>query len=289
MDIDRAEDGASEALAALEHILPTTERERSQIARDTGRTLVRATKERIHLTAATLEDGPEDDLERRELDLLIGPNVVVTIREGPAAAVERFATGIEGETAFGDLSAADLASSIIDEVIAGYFLLVEQLEREIDALDQRALRRHPDEQLPERLVDLRRRISLLRRSLAPLRSALVAMARPVMQADDQVGRPWPQLVDRVDTAMDAVEGLREALIGTYDIHMGRLAQHANDVMRTLTIVSAVLLPAVVLAGVMGMNFQLAFFDTNENFFVVLAAMAILAGAIVVIARWRRWL
>ena len=71
--------------------------------------------------------------------------------------------------------------------------------------------------------------------------------------------------------------------------MGRAAQDANEVMKVLTLLSAVLLPAVVLAGVMGMNFKLPFFDEPGNFFLVVAAMGSSAVAILVAARWRRWI
>jgi Mg2+ and Co2+ transporter CorA len=71
--------------------------------------------------------------------------------------------------------------------------------------------------------------------------------------------------------------------------MGRAAQEANEVMKVLTLLSAVLLPAVVLAGVMGMNFKLPFFDEAGNFFLVVAAMAVFALAIILAARWRRWI
>ena len=70
--------------------------------------------------------------------------------------------------------------------------------------------------------------------------------------------------------------------------MARAAKDANDVMKVLTLVSAVFLPAVVLAGVMGMNFQLSFFETPENFFIVIAAMICLAVALLAIAVRRGW-
>ena len=70
--------------------------------------------------------------------------------------------------------------------------------------------------------------------------------------------------------------------------MGRVSQRANDVMRTLTLLSAVLLPSVVLAGIMGMNFKLGFFDDATNFWFVVGGMVVLAVSILVIAKARRW-
>ena len=125
--------------------------------------------------------------------------------------------------------------------------------------------------------------------LAPHRIAFAALARPEMELHDELGRPWPGLTDRLDRAVEAVENLRDLLLGTFDIHMGRAAQDANEVMKVLTLLSAVLLPAVVLAGVMGMNFKLPFFDEAGNFFLVVAAMAVFAIAIILAARWRRWI
>ena len=60
--------------------------------------------------------------------------------------------------------------------------------------------------------------------------------------------------------------------------MGRAAQDANETMKLLTLLSAVLLPAVVLAGVMGMNFDMPFFEDPTNFWVVLVAMGVFALA-----------
>jgi magnesium transporter len=264
--------------------------ERPRDETDVGRARLARTDHRLHLTVEALEPDTDDPgrLARREIELIAAPNVVVTIHEGESAALRRFRNSL-GETRLGLLTAGDLLSTLVDEVLDGYFLLAEQIEREIDKLDQRALRGRRGDDILATIVALRQRIGLVRRTLAPHRNALSTLALPEMDVVEKVGRPWPGLVDRVEAAMDAVEGLRDGLIGTFDIHMGRVSQHANDVMRTLTLLSAVLLPAIVLAGVMGMNFKLEFFDTTTNFWLVIVAMVSLAVAIVLVARLRRWL
>ncbi len=258
-----------------------TERTRARLTR---------TADRLHVTLHALEtDEADGRLVQRELDILAAPNLVLTVHHGKVAALERFEDGLDGETRLGKLRAGDLMSTLIDEVIVGYFLLAEFIEREIDELDQRALHGRSGDDVLSAIVALRRRVGLVRRTLAPHRDALSTLALPELDVEETVGRPWPGLVDRLDAAMSATDNLRTGLLGTFDIHMGRVSQRANDVMRTLTLLSAVLLPAVVLAGIMGMNFKLTFFDDATNFWFVLAGMVLLAVSIFGVARWRKWL
>ena len=292
MDVDRdADDDA--VLHEVADAIRLTDADLERIAVDTGRARLTRTTDRLHLTLETLEPADGDDngssLVRREIDLVAAPNLVLTVHAGEVAALHRFREGLEGETRLGMLSAGDLLSSLVDELLVGYFLLAETIERDIDALDQRALHGGRGDDVLREIVAIRRRIGFIRRTLAPHRDALSALGLPETGMADTVGAPWPGLVDRLEAAIGATESLRDALLGTYDIHMGRMSQRANDVMRVLTVLSAVLLPGVVLAGVMGMNFKLPFFDDSANFWVVIAAMGLFAVVILSVARWRRWL
>ena len=138
------------------------------------------------------------------------------------------------------------------------------------------------------IVAMRRRIGLICRDPRAASAGAGGAGPPEMRVEETLGRPWEGLNDRLQGAMDAIDGARESLLGTYDIHMGRVSQHANDVMKALTLLSAVLLPAVVLAGVMGMNFKLEFFDELSNFFVVVGAMVVFAVVLLAVTRWRHW-
>jgi Mg2+ and Co2+ transporter CorA len=301
IDIDFDAGGSLETVASD---LKLRESDIRRIEGDTETARLVRGAEWLHLTLEAVEDkepsasidpGPPEDrsarppeLVRRELDLVAIPNIVVSAHHGRVDALERFVDGLEGETFLGALDAAGLLSSFVDEVITGYHAVADRISKEIDRLDQVALRRS-DDGLLEHIVEVRLRIGFVRRTLAPHRSALAALGRPEMHDEGSVGEPWPGLPERLEGAIGAVESLREALIGTYDIHMGRQAQRTNDVMKALTMISAVFLPGVVLAGIMGMNFKLEFFDEASNFFVVIGVMVLTAFVLLAVARWRRWI
>ncbi len=264
-----------------------------RLAKATARADLTAYPDQLHLTLQSMEPAAADDGShtpiRRPIDIVAGRNWVVTIHEGPILAFGRFDATTEGETTLGALDAAGFLAAIADEVLADYLELVEGMEREIDRLDERALRGRRGSSVLGEIVALRRRIGVIRRTLAPHRVAFAALGRPEMDLHEELGQQWPGLTERLDRAIEAVENLRELLLGTFDIHMGRTAQDANDVMKVLTMLSAVLLPAVVLAGVMGMNFQVPFFNDTNNFWIVIAAMVVFAVVILVAARLRHWI
>ncbi|MEP6638137.1 MAG: CorA family divalent cation transporter [Chloroflexota bacterium] len=291
IDVDGRATADLEAVAAAVGIEPPLA---ARLANEPQRADLTQYQDHIHIVLEAMEapnadDRGEENPVRHPIDIVAGRSWVLTVHDGPLRALERLDAATEGETRLGALDAAGFVAGIADEVLAGYFELVEVIEREIDELDERALRRRPRNDVLASIVSLRRRIGLIRRTLAPHRVAFAALARPEMELHEELGRPWPGLTDRLERTLDSVENLRDLLLGTFDIHMGRAAQDANEVMKVLTLLSAVLLPSVVLAGVMGMNFKLPFFDQADNFWIVVAAMVAFGGTMVIAARWRGWI
>jgi Mg2+ and Co2+ transporter CorA len=100
---------------------------------------------------------------------------------------------------------------------------------------------------------------------------------------------YQRLEDRLQHAIDAVDTTREMIVGSFDIFMTRTSQAANETMKRLTLISVLLLPAAVIAGVMGMNFDVVLFDWPWMFWAVIGAMALLAVATLVVAKRRGWM
>ena len=245
------------------------------------------TPEAILLTVLSIEDHGKGKIV--PVDLVAQRNVVVTLHAGPVAALEEFASHVGDEQALGRLDAGSFIGGLVDTMLGSFRREVEEIELRVDKLDEIALRGKDPGDFLENVVALRRRAALLRRSLVPQRETFSPLSRPDFELHEDLGKPWPGLVDRLEQAISGVERTRELLVGSSDIYLGRMAQRSGDVMKALTILSAVLLPAVVLAGVMGMNFKLAFFEDPSRFWLVVAGMVGLAVLILGVARVRRWI
>jgi magnesium transporter len=252
--------------------------------------------ERVHLRLVAMEsarsgdesqaNGP--DVSPISIDIIVARNVVITSHHGKTTVFAHFLGQVRGDSELGALHAADFLTILVDSVLAGYMEQVEAIERRIDAVDEIALRPSQSQAFLADVVRLRRKVASLRRALAPHRWAFAPLARPDFELEG-LGKPWPGITDRLDQTVESVENARELLLGAFDVYMATAAQRSNDVMKALTILSAILLPAVVLAGVMGMNFKIDFFEDPGNFWLAVGAMLALAATVLAAARWRGWI
>jgi magnesium transporter len=285
IDLDARTDGD---LARLADVLKLEPRLRRRLADHEGRPRLDRFPERFLLTLNAV-DRVDDALERRQIVVLVGRNLVVTVHEGRLPALDEYEDTVRDERDLGALNAGAFMAGLVDAVVGTYFREVESIERAVDTLDDAALRARSNGEILRAIVALRHRIAVLRRTLTPNRDALLPLARPDFEIHANLFSAWPGTIERLERAIDAVENARELLVGSFDIYLGRAAQRSNDVMKTLTLVSAIALPAIVLAGVMGMNFKLAFFEDPSRFWIVVGAMVGFAAAIVAFARVRRWI
>ena len=142
-----------------------------------------------------------------------------------------------------------------------------------------------------RLVELRRSIGKLRRALAPHREVVVALSHPELDAlsTESSAERFAALESRVTLALDAARETKESTFGSFDLLVARIGQRTNDIVKVLTLVTVILLPSTVLAGVMGMNFKVGFFDLAWMFWAVIAAMLGIAVLVLSVARARSWI
>jgi magnesium transporter len=244
----------------------------------------------IRITVAGLEAHEKASRPTPVLVHIVAvPNAVVTVHKGAVLGLEDPVAAVAGDPRFGDLNAGTFVGLLLDGMLNGYYRELEGIERVLDKIDERALGREPTEALLSDLVSARRRIAVLRRTLAPQREVYAALSRPIGDNSSPIGAPWPELTSRLERTIDAVDQARVSVLGSFDIVMTRTGQHTNDIMRVLTVISSVLLPAVVVGGVMGMNFHPSLFDDPSLFYVVVALMVGLATMTLLLARRRGWL
>jgi magnesium transporter len=196
-------------------------------------------------------------LEGEQLSLFLGPGLVVTFQEGrPGDSLEPVRKRLrEGAGALRSLGADFLAYALVDAVIDGYFPVLEEYGERLETLEDDILDR-PGADLVGRLHAIKRDLLTLRRAVWPLREVLAALERdpgPLVGPETRVY--LRDCYDHAIRVIDLVETYRELCADLMDVYLSSVSNRLNDVMRVLTVFSAIFIPLTFIAGVYGMNFH----------------------------------
>jgi magnesium transporter len=246
----------------------------------------------LHVTVLA-PTGREHRTKLARIECLVSPHWIVTIREGPVAVLDDFRERACGSGDIGRLDGLQFLANLLEWLLNGYLDAFEDLERELEEFDTRAMKGRLDDTDEElnRLVGLRRDVGELRRALTSHRETFLALTRPELEdivSSDSAER-FSQLCSRLENVVQAARDSRESIVASFDVLIARTEQRTNEIVKVLTLGSMLLLPGSLIAGVLGMNFKVGFFSHAEYFWVVLALIAGLAAATLAAARARRWI
>lgn len=195
---------------------------------------------------------------------------------------------------FVDRGADFLAYRIMDAIVDDYFHLLDEIEDDIEAVEERVLG-EPDPQMLEDLNDVRRDLLAFRKVAWPAREAMSYLSRgDIPEVADQNEKYFRDVYDHLVQVVDLIETYRDLMGGSRDIYLNAVSQSTNDVMKTLTVVATIFIPLTFVAGVYGMNFAETPFAMPELYWTygypaVMVGMGILAGMMVVHFRRQDWI
>jgi len=200
-------------------------------------------------------DPQWDDVRTLKLAAFVSPGRLVTLHRAPLRSTEivRRRVGESGQAPPG--GALQVLWSICDEMIDLYFPVVDKIAVEIERLEEQVVENPEREQL-ERLLAIRRQLATLRRTMLPHRQVFQHLANSRGNGiDDTAALNFRDTLDNVLRLADAIDQQRDLLTNVKDTYLSVVAQRTNDVMRVLTVFSAIVLPLSLIAGIYGMNFE----------------------------------
>ncbi len=148
-----------------------------------------------------------------------------------------------------------LAYALMDVVADHYFVVIDEIEDVIDDLEDKILE-EPDAGIKQEIHYLKKEVLLIKKTIMPFREAIgrmIKLENPHISESNLVF--LRDLLDHNNQILEMVETKRDLLNGLQDLYLSELSFKMNQIMKVLTIISAVFIPLTFLAGVYGMNFR----------------------------------
>ena len=232
----------------------------------------------------------EDEVRTLKLAAFLEARRLVTVHRAPMKSVSAVHAKISETKRAVPGGACQLLWSICDEMMDLYIPVVEAVGTDIDAIEEGVLSDPRREHL-ERILDLRRRLGELRRNMLPHRQVFGHLAGSRSGPIDETGGlNFRDTQDNVLRLADAIEQQRDLLNNVKDTYLSVVAQRTNDIMRLLTVFSAIMLPLSLVAGIYGMNFTfMPELSKRWGYPMALGIMAVIALGLLGWFRRKKWI
>lgn len=234
-------------------------------------------------------------IESSEMDFFIGPKYLVTISDGLTAVVDNF---------FHDMQKNDYSQ---DQYMQSHpvFLLYEILHRlqnytmpMLDHVNQDIEEmEHNIFSGKEKLVA--REILNIKRNIVNLRKIMQAhknIIKKLMASRTKVFMPdntevyFSNILDRTKDIWDILETQKENISAFHEANESLLSYKLNEVIKVLTIISVVLMPANLLAVIFGMRTDATpIIGTPGDFYLVISIMIAVMFGLLAIFKKKDWL
>jgi magnesium transporter len=237
-------------------------------------------------------DPPDDGLRlpAREMAMFITPHAIVTIHRQDIEELDE-AAARWAEHCRGNLpeTSAMLAYTICDSIVDGYFPCLDEFGDQIEDLE-RAMFDGGDPDSLERIFRMKRQLLEMRRVVAPTRDVFNAFTRRELPILGETSLAYFQDVyDHVIRTTDTIDAYRDILSSVIDVHLTLVSNSLNQTVRTLTVVSIILMTLALIAGIYGMNFEhMPELSWRYGYFMALGAMALIAGGLALLFRRINW-
>lgn len=224
-----------------------------------------------------------------EIHIFLGERFVVTVhdhRVGEIGEVVARWRATPGD--FKDTGA--LAHTLLDIIVDDYFPVLDHFSEQVDEIEEMMFRATEADRM-QRVLDLRRQLTIFRRVIAPERDLFTTLLRRDLPFLRPELLPYFQDVhDHIMRLTEEVDLLRELLTAAVDAYLSATSNRLNQTMRVMAAWSIILMAVTLVAGIYGMNFRIMpELQWRYGYAWALGAMGVIGGVLVVYFKRRRWL
>ncbi|MEI7560277.1 MAG: magnesium transporter CorA family protein [Actinomycetes bacterium] len=228
-----------------------------------------------------------------ELDVFVGPGYLITIPNDPIDPVSYlFERCRQSEEVRADLfsrGSGYLLYRVADACVDAGFPMLRKIGGKLEHLEEEIFAGRSSEAVRD-ISNAKQEIINFRKIVRPQRVVFRDLERsrhPILAEELEIY--FDDLEDASERVWQMLEGYKETVEALEATNESVLSHRLNDVLRVLTVLTVIFLPATLISGIMGMNTHVPGQDTTAGFwFTVGAVVFILVGALAFF-KSRRWL
>ena len=230
-----------------------------------------------------------------QVSIFIGEDYLITLHTGALKPLAKLFVDCEANEKsrqeYMGRSSSYLLYLILDRLINSCFPILYKIVDNIENVEDDIFAEGKRETVKE-LSILRRDVIAFRRIIKPQTEVFELLENedwPVIKVDPEVY--FGDIADHARKIQDTLDDYKEVVEGLNDTNNTLYSFRTNQVIRVLTIISTIMLPLALIAGISGMNMWPFTGDGPgwQAFLVIVLVMAAITGGMLVLFRRKRWI
>lgn len=175
-----------------------------------------------------------------------------------------------------------LSYLLMDAVVDHYFDVTDILSDQLDKMEELVVT-NPDKSVLFNLTLLRHKVLIVKRAITPVRELINSFClseNPLIFSANK--KFFKDIHDHITLAVEYNDNYREIIINLQDLYMNQVNTKMNEVMKMLTIITALLAPFTVISGIYGMNFNRIPLSSRPFGFVLSILLMLLVSCLMLV-------
>ncbi len=229
-------------------------------------------------------------MKSTQINLILGKNFLLTI-SADATAFKGVDDDLKKKPAkIKEFGLGWVVHTILDRIVDSYYLVVDKIDDEIDKVEKDVGRKN-DQETINKIILLRKYALRMRRNIIPEKEIMRSLGRDAhVTIDEEIMIYLRDTFNDLLAVNDRVENQRELLSGLTEVYISNVSYNLNIVMKTLTVLTTLILVPTLIVGIYGMNLRFLPFADHEFGFYILLAIILSSVAFLLIAfRRKGWI
>ena len=241
--------------------------------------------------SALIKDASSSQLKKEKISFLLSDRFLISFQEKSSDHFTVVRERIENKKGKIRLKGTDfLLYRMLEAVTDNYFEVLDHITDSIEKIEGKILLHSKSDTLKKIEIEKRKLIEL-RKVVFPLKEITLQLDKSESQFICKENHYYySSLKDNCLTILEEIDANKQILEGMANLYYAVQGQKMNEIMKLLTIVSAIFIPLTFIVGIYGMNFEnMPELKTKYGYFFAIGGMALLALILVIYFKKRGWL
>jgi len=209
----------------------------------------------IVLHKLVVPEAASEPLSSLELHAFLGDGYLITIQDEQLPEVAAVAQRVLAEPSLRERSLVYAYYLVCERFANANFDALDGLFDAVEKIEDSVLQGQDDDVLPE-LFAAKRRLAGARRLIVPQREVLsLILESGTSYVDERSRLYFRRVLDMLMRMSEAIDTQREILSNVLDAHLSLVSNRTNEIMKSLTLLSAIFMPLAFITGFFGQNFE----------------------------------